>query len=138
MLWYVGPSLLEYLEALETSRCRSCGCNVLARCNGLIVRILQFRGFTGTLAAGRVRSGDGVVVLPSGCVSRVVRVFNGDTEVHEAVAGQAVTLTLADEIDISRGDVIAATDDPPRLPIKSLLTCCGWTILRCCLADVIG
>lgn len=73
----------------------------------------QFRGFTGTLAAGRVRSGDGVVVLPSGCVSRVVRVFNGDTEVHEAVAGQAVTLTLADEIDISRGDVIAATDDPP-------------------------
>lgn len=114
MLWYVGPSLLEYLEALEPADVDL----VAAMC--LPVQWVnrpdsQFRGFTGTLAAGRVRSGDGVVVLPSGCVSRVVRVFNGDTEVHEAVAGQAVTLTLADEIDISRGDVIAALDDPPEV-----------------------
>ncbi|HHW4673034.1 MAG TPA: GTP-binding protein, partial [Xylella fastidiosa subsp. pauca] len=114
MPWYVGPSLLEYLEALEPADVDL----VAAMC--LPVQWVnrpdsQFRGFTGTLAAGRVRPGDAVVVLPSGCVSRVVRIFNGDTEVHEAVAGQAVTLTLADEIDISRGDVIAALDDPPEV-----------------------
>ncbi|MCD8456975.1 sulfate adenylyltransferase subunit CysN [Xylella taiwanensis] len=114
MPWYTGPSLLAYLEALEPA--------TVDLASGMCLPVQwvnrpdsQFRGFTGTLAAGRVRPGDAVVVLPSGCCSRVVRVFNGDSDVHEAVAGQAVTLTLADELDISRGDVIAALDDPPEV-----------------------
>lgn len=85
MPWYVGPSLLEYLEALEPADV-DLGAAMCLPVQWVNRPDSQFRGFTGTLAAGRVRSGDGVVVLPSGCVSRVVRVFNGDTEVHEAVA----------------------------------------------------
>ncbi|HHW4680873.1 MAG TPA: sulfate adenylyltransferase subunit CysN, partial [Xylella taiwanensis] len=114
MPWYTGPSLLAHLEALEPA--------AVDLASGMCLPVqwvnrpdAQFRGFTGTLAAGRVRPGDAVVVLPSGAYSRVVRVFDGNSDVHEAVAGQAVTLTLADEIDISRGDVIAALDDPPEV-----------------------
>ncbi len=73
----------------------------------------DFRGFAGTLAAGTVKPGDAVVALPSARRSTVARVLGPDGDVEIARAGQAVTLTLADEIDISRGDVIAAAGDPP-------------------------
>ena len=114
MPWYSGPSLLEHLETVELSTQDTSG--------GLRLPVQyvsrphqNFRGFAGTIAAGGTRVGDDVVVLPSGRRSRVAQVFVGDQETSAAHAGQAVTLTLADEIDISRGDVIAAADDPPQV-----------------------
>jgi bifunctional enzyme CysN/CysC len=76
---------------------------------------LDFRGFSGTIVSGRVKPGDTVVVANSGRTSEVRRIVTMDGDLDEAVAGQAVTLTLADEIDVSRGDVIAAADDPPEV-----------------------
>ena len=114
MPWYSGPSLLEHLETVELSTQDTSG--------GLRLPVQyvsrphqNFRGFAGTIAAGGARVGDDVVVLPSGRRSRVAQVFVADQETSAAHAGQAVTLTLADEIDISRGDVIAAADDPPQV-----------------------
>jgi bifunctional enzyme CysN/CysC len=114
MPWYHGPSLLEHLEAVELStQDTSDGLRLPVQ---YVSRPHQnFRGFAGTIAAGGARVGDDVVVLPSGRRSRVSAVFVGDRETNGAHAGQAVTLTLADEIDISRGDVIAAADDPPQV-----------------------
>jgi bifunctional enzyme CysN/CysC len=73
----------------------------------------EFRGFAGTIAGGTLRPGDRVRALPSGRESTVERVVTYDGDLDVAVAGQAVTVTLADEIDVSRGDVIAAADTPP-------------------------
>jgi bifunctional enzyme CysN/CysC len=72
----------------------------------------EFRGFAGRVASGSVAPGDEVVVLPSGRSSRVARVVGGSNDLQSAVAGQSVTLTLTDEIDISRGDVIAKAAAP--------------------------
>jgi len=112
--WYEGPSLLEYLDTLPLD-----GIEVTS---GLRLPVQyvnrphqHFRGFAGTVAAGEVRPGDAVVVLPSARRSTVATVLDPDGEVAVARAGQAVTLTLSDEIDISRGDVIAAADDPPEV-----------------------
>ena len=114
MPWYQGPSLLEHLETVELSTRETRGglrlpVQYVSRPNQ------NFRGFAGTIAAGIARPGDDVVALPSGRRSRVARVLVGDREVEAARAGQAVMLTLADEIDISRGDVIAAAGDPPQV-----------------------
>jgi bifunctional enzyme CysN/CysC len=76
---------------------------------------LDFRGFAGLVAEGRVAVGDAVRVLPSGRTSRVARIVTMDGDLDRAVAGQSVTLVLADEIDCSRGDVIAAADAPPEV-----------------------
>jgi len=112
--WYGGPALLEYLETVEVESGQDNG--------GLRLPVQwvnrpnqDFRGFVGTIAAGEVRPGDAVVVLPSARRSTVARVLDGDGDVAVARAGQAVTVTLADEIDISRGDVIAAAGDPPEV-----------------------
>jgi bifunctional enzyme CysN/CysC len=75
---------------------------------------LDFRGFAGQIASGTVKPGDTVRVVPSGKTSTVQRIVTFDGDLPEAVAGQSVTLTLADEIDCSRGDVLAAADDPPQ------------------------
>jgi bifunctional enzyme CysN/CysC len=74
---------------------------------------LDFRGFAGLISEGTVKPGDAIRVVPSGRTSTVARIVTMDGDLAEAVAGQAVTLTLADEIDCSRGDVIAAADAPP-------------------------
>jgi bifunctional enzyme CysN/CysC len=76
---------------------------------------LDFRGFSGLISSGRVAAGDAVRVLPSGRTSRVARIVAHGGDLDEAVAGQSVTLTLADEIDCSRGDVIAIAGDPPEM-----------------------
>jgi len=114
MRWHDGPTLLERLEALaavasaaEVSGPFRMPVQWVNRPN------LDFRGFAGTVAQGRVRPGDQVRVLPSGRTSRVERIVTFDGDLEEAEAGQAVTLTLADEVDISRGDVIAIAGDPP-------------------------
>src|SRR5690606_24725718 len=105
--WYQGPALLEHLETVQVDAGQDSG--------GLRLPVQwvnrpnsEFRGFAGTIAAGAVSPGDAVVVLPSARRSTVAQVLLPDGPAQRAVAGQAVTLTLADEIDISRGDVIAA------------------------------
>jgi bifunctional enzyme CysN/CysC len=75
----------------------------------------EFRGFSGRLLGGSVKPGDPVRVLPSGKQSKVARIVTLDGDLAEAVEGQSITLTLADEIDVSRGDVVCAANDPPGL-----------------------
>jgi bifunctional enzyme CysN/CysC len=104
--WYQGPALLEYLENVKVvndaaSRPFRMAVQWVNRPN------LDFRGFSGTIASGTLRPGDEVVVPSSGQKSTVARIVTMDGDLQEAVAGQAVTLTLADEIDISRGDLVA-------------------------------
>jgi bifunctional enzyme CysN/CysC len=76
---------------------------------------LDFRGFAGLIASGSVKPGDEIRVVPSGKTSRVARIVTLDGDLEEAVAGQSVTLTFEDEIDCSRGDVIAASNTPPEV-----------------------
>jgi bifunctional enzyme CysN/CysC len=111
--WYDGPPLMEYLETVAID-------SDLARAQAFALPVqwvsrpnLDFRGFSGLIVAGSVKVGDEVRVTPSGRTSSVARIVTFDGDLAEAAAGQSVTLTLADEIDCSRGDVIAAADDPP-------------------------
>jgi bifunctional enzyme CysN/CysC len=110
--WYSGPALLQHLETVEAVDPAQGGAfrmpvQWVNRPNP------DFRGFAGLIASGVVRRGDVLRVLPSGRTSTVARVFSGEGEASSAVAGESVTLTLADEIDVSRGDVLAAAEDPP-------------------------
>jgi bifunctional enzyme CysN/CysC len=110
--WYRGPSLIEWLEAVEIEDERQ------AESFRFPVQYVNrphpdFRGFAGTVVAGTVHPGDRVRVLPAGKESRVARIVTQDGDLDEAVTEQSVTLTLADEIDIARGDTLAGIDDPP-------------------------
>ncbi|MDT8442329.1 MAG: sulfate adenylyltransferase subunit CysN [Desulfuromonadales bacterium] len=110
--WYRGPTLMQSLESVPVrtqvdSRPFRLPVQWVNRPN------LDFRGFCGTIAAGLVRPGDEIQVSPSGQKSRVDRVVTFGGDQPQAVAGQAVTLTLHDEIDISRGDTLAAAASPP-------------------------
>jgi bifunctional enzyme CysN/CysC len=110
--WYHGPTLMGYLETVEIddhARHRPLRFPVqwVNRPN------LDFRGFAGTIASGVVHQGDQVRVLPSGRASTVTRIVTMDGDLPQAAAGQSVTLTLADEIDISRGDLIATPENLP-------------------------
>jgi bifunctional enzyme CysN/CysC len=112
MPWYDGPALLPFLETVDAGAAAPAGgfrmpVQWVNRAN------LNFRGYAGTIARGSVRPGDEVVALPSGRVTRVARILLAEAELGEAVAGQSVTLTLEDEIDLSRGDMLAAPADPP-------------------------
>jgi len=111
MEWYHGPALLPYLETVDASRDLSAApfrlpVQWVNRPN------LDFRGYAGTIAAGTLRVGDAVEVAPSGRRSTVSRIVTLDGDLEAAVAGQAVTVCLEDEIDISRGDVLAAAEAP--------------------------
>jgi bifunctional enzyme CysN/CysC len=110
--WYHGPTLMAYLETVSVAQ------NAGSRPFRLPVQWvnrpnLDFRGFSGTIASGVIRTGDEVVVTSSGQKSRVARIVTMDGDLAEAGAGQAVTLTLSDEIDISRGDLLTASDARP-------------------------
>ncbi|TCJ32387.1 sulfate adenylyltransferase subunit CysN [Parafrankia sp. BMG5.11] len=110
--WYTGPTLVGHLESVEIADDLHTGpfrlpVQWVNRPN------LDFRGFSGQIAGGAVRPGDRVRVLPSGQESTVARIVTADGDLDEAAAGQSVTLTLTDEIDVSRGDVLAAASDPP-------------------------
>jgi len=112
--WYSGPSLMEHLETVQPARANTKSplrmpVQWVNRPNH------EFRGFSGRILSGSVKPGDAVRVLPSGKQSKVARIVTFDGDLAEAVDGQSITLTLADEIDISRGDVIAAAGDPPGL-----------------------
>ncbi|HBD18910.1 MAG TPA: adenylyl-sulfate kinase [Arenimonas sp.] len=114
MPWYTGPTLLEHLETVQVERGGDdTGFRLPVQ---WVCRPNQdFRGFAGTVAAGRVAPGDDVVVLPSGRRSKVRALVTADGELASAGRGQAITLTLADEVDVSRGDVIAAAALPPQV-----------------------
>jgi bifunctional enzyme CysN/CysC len=105
--WYAGPTLLSHLETVDVASDRD------SRAFRMPVQWvnrpnLDFRGFAGTIASGRVHKGEPVVVANSGRSSTVARIVTLDGDREEAAAGDAVTLTLADEVDISRGDMLAA------------------------------
>jgi sulfate adenylyltransferase large subunit len=112
MAWYKGEPLLEYLENIDVS----------APINATKFRLpvqwvnrpnLDFRGFSGFIAGGSVKVGDRIKVQPSGVESTVKSIVTYDGELQTAIAGQAITLTLTSEIDISRGDVITSIEQPP-------------------------
>ena len=114
MPWYSGPTLLQYLNRVDTCSNRPQGMfrmpvQWVNRPN------LDFRGFCGRVAAGTLRPGDAVRVLPSGVQTHIKAVWLGFNEVAAADAGDAVTITLVDEVDASRGDVLVAADAPPEV-----------------------
>ena len=110
--WYGGPSLMQHLESVEIDESRLQAGPLRLPVQWVNRPNLDFRGFSGEIASGRVRPGDRVRILPSGRESRVARIVTKDGDLPLAVAGQSITLTLADEVDCSRGDVIASADDP--------------------------
>jgi bifunctional enzyme CysN/CysC len=112
--WHDGPTLLEYLETVPV------GDDPAANAFRLPVQWVNrptqdFRGFAGLIASGAVTVGDPVRVLPAGTTSTIQRVLVGMGDVEQAVAGQSVTVVLADEVDASRGDVIVAAKDLPEV-----------------------
>jgi bifunctional enzyme CysN/CysC len=113
MRWYDGPTLMQYLETVEVDQERMQAGPFRFPVQWVNRPNLDFRGFAGTIAGGSVAPDDRIVVLPSGRESTVERIVSFDGDLERAVAGQAVTLVLGDEIDVSRGDVIAAAEAPP-------------------------
>jgi bifunctional enzyme CysN/CysC len=149
--WYSGPTLIDYLETVEVDHGAAAGpfrmpVQWVNRPN------LDFRGFSGTIVGGTVRPGDRVRVLPGGTQSTVARIVTMDGDLAEAVAGQAVTITLTEEIDLSRGDVLCQADEPaevadqfeahiiwmsdrPMLPGRAYLMKCGTLTVRFTIAQ---
>jgi bifunctional enzyme CysN/CysC len=115
MPWYVGPTLIEYLEAVEIDATSDQAKPFRMPVQWVNRPNLDFRGFSGLIASGTVRPGDPVRVLPSGKTSTVSRIVTFDGDLDLAVTGQSVTLCLADEIDCSRGDVLSIAADPPQV-----------------------
>ena len=139
--WYDGPTLLGRLESVDVHR-RAAAAGFRMSVQWVNRPNLDFRGFSGTIASGRVRPGDAVVVAKSGKIGTVTRIVTYDGDLPEAEAGEAVTITLAEEIDISRGDVLADPQarptvadrfaarlvwmaEAPLLPGRSYLVKCG-------------
>ena len=120
--WYAGPSVLEHLEQVEIGTSRSAGGlrfpvqYVIRPGSG---QHADYRGYAGRVTAGTVRPGDEIVVLPSGRRSTVALIDTADGARDVAVAGDSITLLLADDVDLSRGDLIAAAGDAPT-PVNEL------------------
>lgn len=112
--WYTGPSLVEHLETVEVLSSVDAGKPFRLPVQWVNRPNLDFRGFSGLIATGSVKPGDAVRVLPSGKTSTVTRIVTLDGDLEQAVAGQSVTLCFADEVDCSRGDVIASAESPPQ------------------------
>jgi bifunctional enzyme CysN/CysC len=131
--WYIGPNLVEHLEAVDVNSARDAAKPFRMPVQWVNRPNLYFRGFSGLIASGSIKVGDRVRVLPSGKTSTISKIaamgsstalpsdkdltteqyLKGITGQDEAVAGESVTLCLADEIDCSRGNVIATADNPP-------------------------
>ncbi|OEC35503.1 adenylylsulfate kinase /sulfate adenylyltransferase subunit 1 [Pseudomonas cuatrocienegasensis] len=112
--WYTGQSLMEILETVEVAGDRNFTdlrfpVQYVNRPN------LNFRGFAGTLASGIVRKGDEIIALPSGKGSKVKSIVTFEGELEQAGPGQAITITLEDEIDVSRGDMLVHGDNRPQV-----------------------
>ena len=110
--WYDGPSLLEYLETVPIDQDRNFA-DFRFPVQYVLRPNLDFRGFSGKVASGIVRKGETVVALPSGKTSKVKSIVTYDGELDEAFPPQCVTITLEDEIDISRGEMLVHPDNLP-------------------------
>ena len=115
MPWYTGPTLLDYLNTVDTSDQHRSQQPFRLPVQWVNRPQPDFRGFCGQIAAGSVQPGDALRVLPSGVTTQVKSVWKGFEEVAQAQAGDAVLITLTDEVDVSRGDVLAAADSPPEV-----------------------
>jgi len=113
MAWYDGPTLLDHLDSVPLDLAADADKPLRMPVQWVNRPNQDFRGFAGQIAAGKVTAGDEVRVLPSGRVTRIERIVTADSDLPQAVAGQSVTLTLADEVDCSRGDVIASSANAP-------------------------
>jgi bifunctional enzyme CysN/CysC len=111
--WYAGPTLLEHLDTVPLDAAADAAKPFRMPVQWVNRPNQNFRGFAGQVASGSVAPGAEVRVLPSGRTTRIERIVTLDGDLDEAVAGQSVTLTFADEVDCSRGDVIAIAGDPP-------------------------
>ena len=112
--WYAGPHLLEYLETIDVE---DAGADKPFRMPVQWVNRpnSDFRGFAGTVVSGRIGQGDEIAILPAGQVARIARIIGPDGDLATAQNGTSVTITLADDVDISRGDMLAALRDRPQV-----------------------
>jgi bifunctional enzyme CysN/CysC len=110
--WYQGPPLMGYLETIEVDHTRLAGAAFRLPVQWINRPHADFRGITGIVTSGTVHPGDRVRVLPSGRETCVARILAYEGDLAQAVPSQSITLTLADALDVSRGDVIAAADSP--------------------------
>jgi bifunctional enzyme CysN/CysC len=115
MAWYSGVSLIEHLELVPLEVNADQDKPFCMPVQWVNRPNLDFRGFAGLIATGSVKPGDAVRILPSGRVTSIARIVSQGGDLDRAVAGQSVTLTLADEMDCSRGDVIALAGAPPQV-----------------------
>jgi bifunctional enzyme CysN/CysC len=114
MPWYAGPQLLDHLETADVEEDRA-GKPFRMSVQWVNRPNSDFRGFAGTIVSGNVRPGDEIVILPSGQTTRITRIVGAGGDLEAAQAGDSVTVTLADEIDIARGDMLAALRDRPQV-----------------------
>jgi bifunctional enzyme CysN/CysC len=112
MTWYEGPTLMHLLDNVEIDETRVRQLPLRLPIQWVNRPNHEFRGFAGTLVGGKIHKGETIRVQPSGRTSQVSRIVTFDGDLDEAVAGQSVTITLADEVDVSRGDLIVAANDP--------------------------
>jgi len=115
--WYTGPTLLEHLEAVSLPA-SDAPVNLRFPVQTVIRPDATFRGFAGRVASGVIRPGDAVLALPSGQKTRVEAIVTYDGNLAEAFAPMSVTLQLEDEIDLSRGDMLVSSENPPRISRK--------------------
>ncbi len=113
--WYTGQPLMAHLETVALENDADQAKPLRMAVQWVNRPNLDFRGFSGQIATGTVHPGDAIRVLPSGKTSTIKKIVTLDGALQEAVAGQSVTLCFDDEIDCSRGDVIAAADNPPEV-----------------------
>ena len=110
--WYTGPTLMQHLENVELDQASDQSGAFRMPVQWVNRPNLDFRGFSGKIAAGSIRPNDEVRILPSGKTSHVDRIVTFDGDLGMGVAGQSITLTLKDEVDCSRGQIIVAAKDP--------------------------
>ncbi len=113
--WYGGETLMEHLETVELNNTDDQSKAFRLPVQWVNRPNLDFRGFSGLISTGSVKPGDAIRVLPSGKTSTVTKIVTLEGELDEAVAGQSVTICFADEVDCSRGNVIATADNPPEV-----------------------
>lgn len=113
--WYGGETLMEHLETVELNNTDDQSKAFRLPVQWVNRPNLDFRGFSGLISTGSVKPGDAIRVLPSGKTSTVTKIVTLEGELEEAVAGQSVTICFADEVDCSRGNVIATADNPPEV-----------------------
>lgn len=153
MAWYHGSTLLSLLETMKVDQEVALNKPFRLPVQWVSRPNLDFRGYAGTVASGSIKAGDPIRVQPSGKTSMVDRIVTKDGDLDKAIAGQAITLTLRDEIDISRGDIISTTETPastanqfestivwmneePLLPGRQYLLKCGTNISTATVTDI--